>query len=393
MIWTLIHIIDLMLWLFIAGSVMYVFFFALVATFHRKKRNITVKRQPPVNNRFAILFPAYHEDAVIKTSIDNILRQDYPNDLYDVIVVSDHMSEETNNWLKSRPLIVFTPKFEISSKARSMQYAISNLYKDYNYIVILDADNIVEENFLIQLNEVCNQGYRAIQCHRCAKNHDNDIAILDGISEEINNTIFRRAHNYIGLSSALIGSGMCFSYQWFKDNVDKLSTAGEDRELEVLLIEQNIHIRYEENVPVYDEKVSNADNFQRQRLRWMTAQIQCLLGMLPHTSTAIKDKNINFVDKTIQQALIPRSILIVITLVMAIGMNVFINAWGTKWLILAFILCASVVLSIPPYMRKQSFLRKVVRLPSLTWKMLLNLRKIDKRSTDFIHTEHKDKCV
>ncbi len=393
MIWTLIHIIDLMLWLFIAGSVMYVFFFALVATFHRKKRNITVKRQPPINNRFAILFPAYHEDAVIKTSIDNILRQDYPKDLYDVIVVSDHMSEETNTWLKSRPLIVFTPQFEISSKARSMQYAISNLDKDYNYIVILDADNIVEEKFLIQLNEVCNQGYRAIQCHRCAKNHDNDIAILDGISEEINNTIFRRAHNYIGLSSALIGSGMCFSYQWFKDNVDKLSTAGEDRELEVLLIEQNIHIRYEENVPVYDEKVSNADNFQRQRLRWMTAQIQCLLIMLPHTLAAIKDKNINFVDKTIQQALIPRSILIVITLLMAIGMNVFINAWGTKWLILAFILCASVVLSIPPYMRKQSFLRKVVRLPSLTWKMLLNLRKIDKKSTDFIHTEHKDKCV
>src|SRR5574344_671109 len=387
MIWTLIHIIDLLLWFFIAGSVMYVFFFSLVATFHRKKK----KGVNPISktNKFLIIYPAYNEDNVIKTSIENILKQTYSKDYYAVAVVSDHMSDSTNAWLAMQPVTLLTPIFEKSSKAKAMQYAIDHIKTDYDYTVVLDADNMVESDFLDRLNEVCQQGCRAIQCHRCAKNADNDIAILDGISEEINNTIFRKAHNYIGLSSALIGSGMCLNYQWFKNNVHQLSTAGEDRELEILLIEQNIHIHYEDNIYVYDEKVNNTNNFQRQRLRWMTAQIQCLLKMFPFTLRAIKNKNINFIDKTIQQALIPRSILIVITLIMAICMNVFINAWGTKWLILFFIVCLSTILAVPPYMRKQSVLRKVIKLPNLVYKMLLNIRKIDKSSTEFIHTEHK----
>ena len=387
MIWTLIHIIDLLLWFFIAGSVMYVFFFSLVATFHRKKK----KGVNPISktNKFLIIYPAYNEDNVIKTTIENILKQTYSKDYYDVAVVSDHMSDSTNAWLAMQPVTLLTPIFEKSSKAKAMQYAINHIKKDYDYTIILDADNIVDPDFLEKLNEVCQLGSRAIQCHRCAKNTDNDIAILDGISEEINNTIFRKAHNYIGLSSALIGSGMCLNYQWFKDNVHQLSTAGEDRELEILLIEQNIHIHYEDNIYVYDEKVNNTNNFQRQRLRWMTAQIQCLLNMFPFTLRAIKNKNINFIDKTIQQALIPRSILIVFTLVMAICMNVFINAWGTKWVILFCIVCLSTILAVPPYMRKQSVLRKVIKLPNLVYKMLLNIRKIDKSSTDFIHTEHK----
>lgn len=388
MIWALIHIIDLLLWIFIACSVMYVFFFSLVATFHRKNK----KGVNPISkmNNFLIIYPAYNEDNVIRTSIQNFLKQSYPKDFYDIIVVSDHMSDSTNDWLRTQPIILLTPTFENSSKAKAMQHAIDHIKNDYDYTIILDADNMVESDFLDRLNEVCQQGRRAIQCHRCAKNADNDIAILDGISEEINNTIFRKAHNYIGLSSALIGSGMCLNYKWFKYNVHQLSTAGEDRELEILLIEQNIHIHYEENIYVYDEKVNNANNFQQQRLRWMTAQIQCLLKMFPFTVKAIKSKNINFIDKTIQQALIPRSILIVFTLIMAVCMNIFINAWGTKWLILFFIVCLSTILAIPPYMRKQSVLLKVVKLPNLVYKMLLNIRKIDKRSTEFIHTEHKE---
>ena len=386
MIWTLIHIIDLLLWFFIAGSVMYVFFFSLVATFHKKKKN----RANPISrtNKFLIIYPAYNEDNVIKRSIENILKQTYSKDCYDIAVVSDHMSDSTNTWLAAQPITLLTPTFENSSKAKAMQYAIDHIKNDYDYTVILDADNIVESDFLDRLNRVCQQGCRAIQCHRCAKNADNDISVLDGMSEEINNTIFRKAHNYIGLSSALIGSGMCFNYRWFRDNVRLLSTAGEDRELEVLLIEQNIYIHYEESIPVYDEKVSNADNFQRQRLRWMTAQIQCLLKMLPYTWTAMKEKNINFIDKTIQQALIPRAILIVLTLVMTILMQTCVHAWSMKWLILLLLMCLSLILSIPPSMRKQSILRNVTMLPALVWRMILNLRKIEHKSDIFIHTKH-----
>ena len=264
---------------------------------------------------------------------------------------------------------------------------------DFDYIIILDADNVVEGNFLERLNEVCVYGYKAIQCHRCAKNSDNDIAVLDGVSEEINNTIFRKAHNRIGLSSALIGSGMCFDYQWFRENVYKLTTAGEDRELEALLLKQKVHIHYEPDIHVFDEKVSNKDNFQKQRLRWMTAQIQSLFSLLPFIPRAIMTGNIDFIDKTVQQALIPRSMLVVATFGMSILMTIvsliFSLYWYIKWWCLFLAICIALYIATPKQLRSHSVFGKILSLPMLVWKMILNLLKIDRKNTDFIHTTHE----
>ena len=240
MVLQILHIADILLWIVPAGSVAYVAFFAFVSLLRNRQQH----SQPSASaftespTRFMVLFPAYHEDTVIRRSVSAFLRQDYSADHYQLVVISDHMQADTNEWLASQPLTLLQPVFEKSSKAKALQYAVERVEngerreeREKWRIVILDADNIVESDFLSRLDCCCRQGHRAIQCHRTAKNADNDIAALDGLSEEINNTIFRRAHNRVGLSSALIGSGMCFSYQWFKDNVEKLDSAVEDREL------------------------------------------------------------------------------------------------------------------------------------------------------------------
>jgi cellulose synthase/poly-beta-1,6-N-acetylglucosamine synthase-like glycosyltransferase len=267
-----------------------------------------------------------------------------------------------------------------------MQYAINEVKGNFDNVVILDADNVVRPTFLSQLNILCSV-YDAIQCHRCAKNADNDVAVLDGASEEINNTIFRKAHNRLGLSSALIGSGMCFDYELFKENVFKLSTAGEDREMEALLLHQEVFIKYAPDIHVFDEKVSNQDNFQRQRMRWMTAQVQSLLSNLPKIPKAILNGKINFVDKTIQQALIPRSILIVLLAGISIFMTIFMPTWSEKWWVLFGMLAIALFIAIPKELRSQSF-KKVFSIPTLALRMLKNVLHMDRKNTDFIHTQH-----
>ena len=278
MIWTILHSIDMALWVVIAGSVAYVVFFAIISLFYEKEDHLAAHAAALSNkqNKFLILYPAYKEDRVIINAVENFLLQDYPTTHYTVAVISDHMQLETNDYLHKLPITLLTPTFEKSSKAKAMQYAINEVKGDFDQVVVLDADNVVRPEFLSQLNILCTV-YDAIQCHRCAKNANNDVAVLDGASEEINNTIFRKAHNRLGMSSALIGSGMCFSYDLFKKNVFQLSTAGEDREMEALLLQQEVFIKYAPDIHVFDEKVSNQDNFQRQRMRWMTAQVQSLL--------------------------------------------------------------------------------------------------------------------
>ena len=388
MIWTILHIIDIILWFIIAGSVAYVAFFAIIYLFYDKEDNVA-QQAAAISNRmtkFLILYPAYNEDRVITHSVKQFLQQNYPKDYYTLVVISDHMQPETNDKLRELPITLLTPTFEKSSKAKAMQYAISKVQGNFDNVVIMDADNMVRPEFLSQLNILCTV-YDAIQCHRCAKNANNDVAVLDGASEEINNTIFRKAHNRLGLSSALIGSGMCFKCNLFKENVFKLSTAGEDREMEALLLHQGVFIKYAPDIHVFDEKVSSQDNFQRQRMRWLTAQVQSLLSNLPKIPEAIIHGNINFIDKTIQQALIPRSILIVLLGCISVLMTILVPAWCEKWWILLGILTIALYIAIPSQLRLQSF-KKVFAIPGLVLRMLKNLLHMDHKNTDFIHTQH-----
>ena len=411
----IITIIDFLLWLIIAANVMYVLFFALAshlpkkthlpsailrpfgskrADLERRHQTSDISHQPS----FLVLIPAYHEDAVIINTVESFLQQDYPKDLYQLCVISDHMDATTNEQLAALPITLLQPAFDNSSKAKALQYAISSIRLQpsaiYDYVVILDADNIVDSDFLSQLSKIARPNI-AIQCHRTAKNANNDIAALDGLSEEINNSIFRRGHNRIDMSSALIGSGMCFEYNWFKDNVTKLSSAVEDRELETLLMKQGIYIHYAEDILVMDEKVSNGDNFQRQRLRWMTGQIQSLLQMLPYIPKAIITGNINFIDKTFQQALIPRSILLVITPFLCIVATLTSHIiplpsyiFHLKWWLVLLLFIVALFTVIPAKPRKNNLINMLITLPSLIWLMLKNILDIHPRNKDFIHTIH-----
>ena len=388
MFWSYIHILDLLLWAFMTISVAYITFYALVSLFSRKGiKTVDVPESP--ESTFLVLFPAYSEDRVIVGSIKKFLLQNYPQDKYHVAVISDHQQESTERLLSDLPVTVLRPVFEKSSKAKALQYAISEVSGQYDYVVVLDADNIVETDFLHRLNILLKEGYKAVQCHRCAKNSDSSVSVLDGVSEEINNTLFRKAHNLIGLSSALIGSGMCFDYSWFSSHVTKLTTAGEDRELEVFLLREGIYIKYADDILVFDEKVSSADNFQRQRQRWMSAQVNCFLSMLRHLPEAVIRLNINYMDKTIQQMLIPRSMLLLGLLFMSFLISIIAPCWSLKWWSLLLLTCLSLFLAIPVRLRTKSVFSKVGTLLRLSIKMARNVRHIDHKNEDFIHTDHK----
>lgn len=399
-VWSIICVLDIVLWAAMAVSVLYVFFFAVASLLPPRASRGTTARA--VASSFVVIFPAYREDSVIRASVEAFLRQDYPESRYQLVVVSDGMTAETNAWLASQTLTLLTPTFDKSSKAKALQYAVRSLSEgdcrlpDVSHVVILDADNIVAPDFLSRLDAECRKGYAAIQCHRTAKNSDSDIAALDGLSEEINNSIFRRGHNRVGLSSALIGSGMCFDYSWFAANVGWLDSAVEDRELEALLMRQRVHVHYAEDIIVMDEKVSSGANFQRQRLRWMTGQVQTLVRMAPYLPEAVARGNADYVDKTLQQALLPRSVLLLVvplvtllaTLAAACSPAPLLRFQLLKWWLLTALLAAGIFAAIPPRLRTRSLLARAAAFPAMAMRMVGNMARIRRRNTDFLHTEH-----
>lgn len=401
---TLLQIIDWLLWTVLAASTLYILIFAIASLFAKTNNDNKRQNADTTGTNFLVLFPAYREDSVIVNSVQSVLQQDYPKELFHTSVISDHMQPETNEQLSLLPITLLQPSFEKSSKAKALQYAINNSEiriqdsKSPTYVVILDADNVVKADFLSRLNIECQQGHQAIQCHRTAKNSNNSIAALDGISEEINNSLFRRGHSRLGLSAGLIGSGMCFDYELFAKDVMQLSSAVEDRELEGLLARQGVHIHYSDDIMVYDEKVSSSENFQRQRLRWMSGQVQTLMLMLPYLPKAIFRGNVNYVDKTIQQALVPRSLLLLFTFPIAILLTASFVFWGNcsvfnvqcsmfRWWGLFIAQCLAIFLAIPSSLRLRA-LRHALQFPRMAWLMAKNLLHVRLSDKEFHHTTH-----
>ena len=379
-----LYIFEYICWILASVAVAYPLIYSLASLGTRKSYYPTANKQ----HKFAILFPAYKEDRVILPVVESFLQQHYPQELYKVIVISDHMQETTNERLAQLPITLLKANYENSSKAKALNFAMDHFERDeFDAVVILDADNIVDTNFLLEINKVFDAGVQAIQAHRTAKNRNTDIAVLDGLSEEVNNSIFRRGHVRLGISSALIGSGMIFNYQWFHDNVKHLVTTGEDKELEVLLLKQRIFIEFLDEVYVYDEKTQGEKGFYNQRRRWLATQFAQWGRVFKDLPQAILSGNIDYSDKLIQWVLPPRLILFGGIIVMGSIMQIIDWPLALKWWALFLIMGATLCLAIPDKLVDDRFKKSINKLPLLFIMMVVNLFRMKGMNKKFVNTE------
>lgn len=378
-----LYIVDYILFGILGISVAYLFIFSLFSFIIKQKRyNKAIKK-----GKCLVLVPAYREDAVIMDTVNSLMEQSYPADLYEVVVISDQMEDDTNQLLFKQRVNLMTINPFKSSKAYALNFAINNLNNfDFDFVIILDADNIVEEDFISDINDAFQFGIIAMQAHRVAKEPKSDIAVLDAFSEEINNSIFRLGHVNIGLSSALIGSGMAFCYDWFVKNVHKLTTSWEDKELELLLFKEGIFIEYLSYVYVFDQKTEKQKAFYNQRRRWLASQFNSLSSGFKDLGFAIKNLRLDYLDKLFQWLLLPRVILIGLISVITVVITLLNIDLSVKWWVLLFILFLTFAAAIPDNMVVIRNLKSLINLPVLFILMFLNFFRLKGAGKTFIHT-------
>ena len=360
--WDILIYSDLLLFFIVAATALYLGIFAIASLFNKSHESPRSKKQ----NRIVVLIPSYHQDEVIEHTVISILSQVYPQRMFDVTVISDHQEEMTNMRLAQYPITLLTPNFEESTKAKSLQYAILNLpeFKIYDIALILDADNIVEQDFLSKVNDAFETAAtKAIQMHRISRNRDTTAALLGSIFEEINNAIFRRGHINLGLSSALAGSGIAYDFAWFKANVMKARTSGEDKELEALLLRQEIFIDYFDDIYVYGEKKRTTAKMNQQRGRWASEQFHNFIRNIKFLPGALFRKQYDLADKIIQWMLIPRTTMMAIILIMSIVLPFIYLTLVIKWWILGAIALFIFALATPDYLVTEMWEKTLLRDP------------------------------
>jgi cellulose synthase/poly-beta-1,6-N-acetylglucosamine synthase-like glycosyltransferase len=388
----IVHIITLLLFIYLCSGVLYLFVLAVAGRFGKLK-----KYEGHANKaRIAVLVPSFKEDGVIINTALQAMVQNYPPSKFSVTVVADCLQPETILSLKRLPITVIEVEFEKSMKARSLHAAFEQLPSNlYDMALILDADNIMSPDCLEKINQAFQEGWKVVQCHRTAKNKNTSVAVLDALSEEINNTIFRRGHRVLGLSCTLIGSGMAFEYNLIKSIFSLpqiLDNPGEDREVDIQLLKQGIPVEYIETAYVFDEKVQRKEVFEKQRTRWLATHVDHLKRFLQKDLRAFFRKTM-YLNKLFQCTLLPRLLLMLLFGVILLvcladhftRYQLLLPSWKW-WVALVAIYLFSLFLAIPRSFYNGHTLKALLKIPVLMLSMMKALLRIRKSKAGFLHT-------
>jgi cellulose synthase/poly-beta-1,6-N-acetylglucosamine synthase-like glycosyltransferase len=217
---------------------------------------------------YAIIITAYEQTHTLKAAVDSVLSMDYTN--YLIYIVADKCDISTLKFADKR-IILLRPPDTLGSNTRSHFYAINRFQRAHERLTIIDSDNLVDSNYLQELNKCFDAGFIAVQGIRKAKNLDSTVACLDAARDMYYHFYDGEALFALGSSATLAGSGMAFTTTLYKECLEKLDItgAGFDKVLQKEIVMRGHRIAFTGNAVVYDEKTSGSDQLVKQRARWI----------------------------------------------------------------------------------------------------------------------------
>ncbi|WP_295231304.1 glycosyltransferase [Sediminibacterium sp.] len=232
----------------------------------KKKTEHNLTSKPEAD--YAIIVTAYEQTTLIPAVVASLLKLNYSNFL--IYIVADKCDVSDLKFEDDR-VIVLRPEQTLSSNTRSHFYAINRFKRAHERLTIIDSDNLVDPNYLLELNKLFDLGFSAVQGVRDAKNLDTLYAALDGARDIYYHFYDGKLLYNVGSSATLAGSGMAFTTQLYKECLGHLDItgAGFDKILQKEIVSRGYRIAFANDAIVFDEKTSKSDQLVNQRARWI----------------------------------------------------------------------------------------------------------------------------
>jgi cellulose synthase/poly-beta-1,6-N-acetylglucosamine synthase-like glycosyltransferase len=234
---------------------------------------------PDKHNRFAILVPAHNEELLISRLCESLLKIRYPRDKFIIYIIADNCTDETAVISSRYPVRVMTrDDTSHTGKGHAINWALSQVrLGDFDAVLIVDADNIVDPNILEELNSKIDSGEQAIQCNNAVGNRgDSWFTQLLFVSRTVGNLLYHHAKYKLGLSSYLMGNGICFSTKLLARKKWTAFSVGEDWEYYAQLIQDRIKVGYAVKAKVFHQESRSLKQATTQRLRWSSGRFHVL---------------------------------------------------------------------------------------------------------------------
>lgn len=236
-----------------------------------------VRALSPRPRRYLLFIPAHNEEAMIGRLLVSLTRIHYPGGGFETCVIADNCSDRTAGIARRYNAKVLERNDESrKGKGFAIEWALKQVDLDaFDAVVIADADNLIDPGFFHGLDEVIEEGSRAVQCNNCLANPgETSFTRIIHLSRTINNELYHHAKYRIGLSSYLMGNGMCFTTQLLKEHPWVTGTMAEDYEYYAKLVKCNEMVGFAANSRLYHQESRGLRHASKQRLRWSAGRFQ-----------------------------------------------------------------------------------------------------------------------
>ncbi len=258
---------------------------------------VKLKDKPLLTNKehkFMAIIPAHNEESVIGNLIESLNKQDYPKELYDIYVIADNCTDRTSEIAKNAGAIVYTRNSEEEhTKGQALQWFLSKKIEenaDYDAFCVFDADNIVDKDFIKNMNKKLCQGEEVVQGYRDIKNPtDSWISSGYAIFYWMMNRFYHLARYNLGLSPLINGTGFMVKFDVIKPNGWQTSTLTEDIEFSLQRIIAGRKLGWATDAIVYDEQPVGFKQSWSQRSRWTVGHMQCMSKYTKELINSVKD--------------------------------------------------------------------------------------------------------
>ncbi len=258
---------------------------------------IKLKDKPYLTNKkhkFMAIIPAHNEERVVSNLIESLKNQTYDKDLYDIYVIADNCTDNTANVARRAGAIVlerFDP--EHKTKGYALQWFLKQKIEenaDYDAFFVFDADNIVDKDFIVNMNKKLCQGEDVVQGYRDIKNPtDNWITAGYALFYWTMHRLYHLARYNVGLSTLLNGTGFMVRFDVVKPDGWQTETLTEDIEFSLKRIIKGKKLGWATDAIVYDEQPTSFKQSWSQRSRWTVGHMQCMKRYTGELFNSVKE--------------------------------------------------------------------------------------------------------
>ena len=255
-----------------------------------KDKPLKVKK----DHKFMAIIPAHNEEAVVGNLIESLKNQNYNKELYDIYVIADNCTDRTAQVARDAGAIVYE-RFDPEKKTKgfALDWFIKQKIQenaDYDALCVFDADNIVDKNFIKNMNKKLCQGEDVVQGYRDIKN-PTDSWITSGYAlfYWTMHRFYHLARYNVGLSPLLNGTGFMVRFDCIKPRGWKTVTLTEDIEFSLQRIIEGKKLGWATDAIVYDEQPTGFRQSWSQRSRWTVGHMQCIKEYTKKLAIAVKE--------------------------------------------------------------------------------------------------------